>query len=251
MDRKEATEMETEINESGHPGHIPGGPEVARRFRLLLDMFPRADGERWRGAEVEEASGGAVTGSYFSALVKGKFQRPGIVQLSALSDVIGFPFELWRLPTELWDEYLEQNPARGSFRTAAPGRPVPRVPQGAELANLVEKLFAWGPYTEKEVAVRSRGRLTAGQIERMRSGGQAEAPPELQLITLSHVFGVPYTYWYGRDGGDEHPYPPEDFDALDASEYELVGVCRTLSHQHREAVMSLVQRLAAGTGVTA
>ena len=235
--------------------HVPGGPEVARRFRLLLDMFPRADGERWRGAEVEEASGGVVTGSYFSALIKGKFQRPGLIQLSALADVIGFPFELWRLPTELWEEYLEQNPARGSFRTVAPGRPVPRVPQGAELAALVEELFARGPYTEKEVAIRSHGRLTVGQIEQMRSGEQTEAPPELQLITLSHIFGVPYTYWYGR-GSKEHPYPaesypPEDFDALDAAEYELVGVCRTLSHQHREAVMTLVQRLATGTGATA
>ena len=245
-----------EMKENEHSGHVPGGPEVAQRFSLLLDMFPRADGERWRGAEVEAASGGAVTGSYFSALIKGKFQRPGLVQLSALSDVIGFPFELWRLPKELWGEYLEQNPARGSFRTAAPGRPVPRVPCGAELANLVEKLFAEGSYTEKEAVLRGRGRLTVEQLERMRSGEQVEAPSELQLITLSHIFGVPYTYWYGQDSEDGRPYSTEsysskDFESLGCAEHELVGVYRGLSHQHQEAVMTLVQHLGVGSGATA
>lgn len=244
-------------------GVVPGGLEVARRHRLLVERFPRADGDPWRGTEVDAASGGLCTGSYFSALGKGKLRQPGFPQLSAIADVLGFPVELWGLPPELWDEYLAQHPPRGGFRSVAPGHPVPRVPAGEELAGLLNGLFeerpnpATGePFTEDEVAMRSGGRLTAGQIAWMRSGNQQDPPPELWLVTISNIFDVPYSYWSsgssgaglegeaggGEAGGDRAPAP------LDTVEVGLLGAVRTLPRTDREAVLSLVRRLAAAGG---
>ncbi len=111
-ERREIAEvelMQKQINEktdgrANENGHAPSGPEVARRFNLLLAKFLRADGEPWTGAEIEGATDHRVTSSYVSALKHGKFKRPGILQLELIAEVMGFPFELWRVEPELWDE---------------------------------------------------------------------------------------------------------------------------------------------------
>ena len=187
-------------------GQLPGGSEAGRKFNLLLESFLRADGEPWTGSEIEEATGHEVTGSYVSALKAGKFKRPGIKYLGLIADVVGFPFELWRLEPEFWDEYLEAHPPRGSIRSLPPSQSVPRVPCGQVLASLVGRLFAKGrnpatgePYTEEGVARRSRGRLTAEEVRRMRSGEQVGPPPEIKLIALADAFGVPPRYWHEED----------------------------------------------------
>ena len=82
---------------------LPSGEEIAWRFNFLLDRFPRADGEPWRGAEIEAASGRRVTSAYISALRKGKFQSPGIAHLRSISETMGFPFELWYVDPGEWD----------------------------------------------------------------------------------------------------------------------------------------------------
>lgn len=84
--------------------------KMARIFGLLLERFVRGDGEPWRAVEIEAATGGEVTSSYVSALRKGKFKRPGIRQLELISEVMGFPFELWRVEPELWDSILGGHP---------------------------------------------------------------------------------------------------------------------------------------------
>ena len=214
---------------------LPEGSEVARRFNLLLEKFPRADGEPWTGVEVEEATSHMVTGSYFSALKVGKLKRPGIRYLGLIADVMGFPFELWRIEPELWDEYLLENPARGGFRSPRPRQPVPRVPAGEELARLVNALFerkparTGEPYAEEEVARRSRDRVSVGEIRLMRSGGQIGPPPEIKLLGISDVFGEPPWYWYvpSRPGWitDELKTTPRDPDRLstDITEANLEG----------------------------
>lgn len=193
------------IVERANGGELTG-KEVAERFDLLLQTFLRADGEPWKNAEIEEATGGRVTSSYVSALRGGKFKRPGIKQLEDIAAVVGFPFELWRTEPEFWDEVLEKHPPRGSIRSLPPSQSVPRVPCGETLAGLVGRLFArkrnpatGETYTEEEVAAKSRGRLTAEEVRRMRSGGQVGPPPEIELIALADVFGVSPRYWHEED----------------------------------------------------
>lgn len=198
---------------SGGPSAgLPNGEEVAKRFVLLLEKFPRGDGEPWRPVEIEEATGHQVSGSYVVALKKGKFKRPGLKQLSLIADVVGFPFELWRTEPEFWDEELKKHKVRGGLRGPAqvPGgarTPLRRVPAGEDLGRLVDDLFrnkknpaTDEPYTEEGVAARSRGRLTAEEIRLMRRGEQEEPPPELKLVALSDIFDVPTSYWFSAGG---------------------------------------------------
>lgn len=44
---------------------------VSQRFERLLDAHRRSDGSRWTGQQLDEATGGVVTRSYFTNLRKG------------------------------------------------------------------------------------------------------------------------------------------------------------------------------------
>ena len=211
----------------------PDPREYARKLEMLLERFPRTDGEKWRGHEIEDATDYMVTSSYFSALKEGKFKRPGIRQLSLIANVVGFPFDLWRMEPELWDEYLAVHPSRGGFRSPLPGQPVPQVPCGGQLASLVENLFAnkhnlvtGNPFTEEEVARWSRGRISTEEIRVMRGGAQIGPPPEIKLLGISDVFGEPPWYWYmpsrARWITDEMDATPPDPDRLSTDITEAI-----------------------------
>ena len=214
--KNDENEVREDVAEQGsrrRTSKLPDGQEIARRFELLLKKFPRGDGEPWRAVEIEEATGGEVTSAYLSALRKGKFKRPGLTQLSNIADIMGFPFELWRIEPEFWDEEINKRRVRGSLRDrmeVPEGTPelLRQVPTGAALAELVGDLFlnkqnpsTGEPYTEEEVAARSRKRLRADEIRTMRQGNQEEPPSELKLLALCDVFDVPPAYWYS--GGEE------------------------------------------------
>ena len=222
---------------------LPSGKEVGGRVDLLLHRFVRADGEPWRPVEIEEATGGQVTSSYVSALTRGKFRRPGIKQLSLIADVMGFPFELWRMEPELWDEELKKHKTRGGFRAPSRGgQPVPRVPCGDELAGLVDALFAHQPdpatgepYTEEGVAMRSRGRLSAEEVRLFRAGEQLGPPPEIKLLALADVFDVAASYWYA----------PQDSTAGDEvrTSEAILEACGDLTGAELEAVLAFARHV--------
>lgn len=229
---------------------LPPGSEVAKRFVLLLEKFPRGDGEPWRPVEIEEATGHQVSGSYVVALKKGKFKRPGLKQLSLIADVVGFPFEPWRTEPEFWDEELKKHKVRGSLRgplsfpegTAVPLR---RVPAGENLGRLVDDLFRNGknpatgePYTEEEVAARSRGRLSANEVRQMRRGEREEPPPELKLVAFSDVFDAPLSHWWSLECGAQPTichFSPTD--------QEVVEAYRSLTIQDREVILAMMRHL--------
>jgi hypothetical protein len=50
---------------------------VARRFALFLDTYRRPDGSLWTGPQLDEATGGVVSRSYFVNLWKGRIENPG------------------------------------------------------------------------------------------------------------------------------------------------------------------------------
>jgi hypothetical protein len=47
---------------------------VAQKFEHLLDKYRHADGHKWTGAELDEATGGVVTHSYVTNLRKGRIE---------------------------------------------------------------------------------------------------------------------------------------------------------------------------------
>jgi len=67
-------------------------------------------GSRWTGQQLDEATGGVVTRSYFTNLRIGRIENPGYEKMAAMAKAMGFPPEAWfeksvgRAPTGLADD---------------------------------------------------------------------------------------------------------------------------------------------------
>jgi len=83
---------------------------AAQRFERLLDAYRRPDGSRWTGQQLDEATSGVVTRSYFTNLRKGRIENPGHEKMLTIAKAMGFPPEAW----------FEDVPASGE-RAAAEG----------------------------------------------------------------------------------------------------------------------------------
>lgn len=68
---------------------------ISEKFEHLLEAYRHPDGRKWTGAELEEATGGAVPRAYVSNLRKGRIESPGYEKLRAIAEALGFPPELW------------------------------------------------------------------------------------------------------------------------------------------------------------
>ena len=68
---------------------------VAQKFETLLERYRRPDGRRWRGQEIDEATGGVVTRSYVTNLRKGRIENPGYEKMRAIAKAMGFAPEVW------------------------------------------------------------------------------------------------------------------------------------------------------------
>jgi transcriptional regulator with XRE-family HTH domain len=158
---------------------------IARRFEQFLDTYRRPDGSRWSGQQLDEATGGVVTRSYFTNLRKGRIENPGYEKMRAIAKVMGFPPEAW----------FEDAPGDGM--QAAPT-------EGQDLAARVGHLFGpivhprmGGPYTNAEVARMSAGGLTEEEVEGIRSGRLLD-PSVKQVAVLAAAFGVEPSYLVDR-----------------------------------------------------
>lgn len=132
----------------------------SEKYRLLLARFPRADGDQWRAVEICEATGGLVSQAYASALAKGRpKKRADREKLGYIADVMGFPLRLWDLEPEEWDDYLQENPARGSIRSLH-GRELPRLPKLSECgqgqASYLNQIIAVLEHPGVQVTYRGR-----------------------------------------------------------------------------------------------
>jgi hypothetical protein len=58
---------------------------IAQKCELLLDTYRHADGRRWSGQEIDEATGGIVPRSYVTNLRKGRIENPGYEKMRALA----------------------------------------------------------------------------------------------------------------------------------------------------------------------
>ena len=68
---------------------------ISQKFEHLLDAHRRTDGSRWTGQQLDEATGGVVTRSYFTNLRKGRIKSPGHEKMAAIAKAMGFPPAAW------------------------------------------------------------------------------------------------------------------------------------------------------------
>src|SRR5918994_6977019 len=68
---------------------------IAQRFEQLLDAYRQPDGSRWTGQQLDEATDGLVTRSYFVNLRKGRIRSPGHEKMAAIARAMGFPPGAW------------------------------------------------------------------------------------------------------------------------------------------------------------
>ena len=68
---------------------------VAQKFEHLLDTYRHADGHKWTGAQLGDATGGVVTHSYVTNLRKGRIENPGYEKMRAIAKAMCFPPEVW------------------------------------------------------------------------------------------------------------------------------------------------------------
>jgi len=68
---------------------------ISQRFEQLPDAYRHPDGSRWTGQQLDEATDGLVTRSYFTNLRKGRIRSPGHEKMAAIAKAMGFPPEAW------------------------------------------------------------------------------------------------------------------------------------------------------------
>lgn len=208
------------------------GARYSQRFKQLLREYPKDDGDQWRGVEIERATNGFVTGSYVTAMKKGRITRPGLDKLRAIAEVMGFPFEAW----------LGSDEPRRSMSD----RPDAGEDSFADLVNYLFDAIRDGqtgePYSNRQVAEMSRGRLSEPAIEQMRTGDNPN-PSRSELLALCDVFDVEFSYW---DLRKERP-PLMNADTIrglrDASSYAILHKSLELPSDDKDLIMTMMEEL--------
>jgi len=159
---------------------------VAQKFEHLLETYCRADGHRWTGQQLDEATGGVVTRSCVTNLRKGRIANPGYEKMRALAKAMGFPPEVW------FEEDLGDR------------RPTIRGAESRSLTGRLEHLFevvrnpkTGEPYTNAEVARMTLGDLSEEDVAKIRTGAVSD-PTVGQVAALASVFGVEPSYLLDR-----------------------------------------------------
>jgi transcriptional regulator with XRE-family HTH domain len=204
-----------------------GDLHIARRFERFLETYRRPDGRRWTGQQLDEATGGVVTRSFFTNLRKGRIENPGYEKMAAIAKAMGFPPEAW----------FDVTP--GGVTRPTPGG-------GLDIAGRVEHLFdavrnpsAGEPYTNPEVARMTLGDLSEEDVEGIRAGAIGD-PTVGQVAALAGAFGVEPSYLL--DWG-EPPLDGKLVEALwDDTVREATREILRLSERERRLVLGIVRQ---------
>jgi hypothetical protein len=201
---------------------------IAQKFEALLEMYPRPDGRKWSGQEIDEATGGVVTRSYVTNLRKGRIENPGYEKMRAIAKAMGFAPEVW------FEEGLTD------------GRPRGLAEESGGLTGRVQHLFdvvgnpkTGEPYTNAEVARMTLGDLSEEDVEGIRTGSIPD-PTVGQVAALAAVFGVEPSYLLDRGS------PPLDGELVQALRDEAVREATLeisrLSERERRLVLGIVRQ---------
>jgi transcriptional regulator with XRE-family HTH domain len=207
---------------------------IAQKFERFLETYHRADGRRWGGQDLHDATGGVVTRSYVSNLRKGRIENPGYEKLAAIAKAMGFPPELWFEEGTEIDQRVR----------------VVELPDDRQnLSDRLNRLFATiknertgEPYTDAEVARMSLGDLTEEEVVGI-STGRIGNPTVAQVLALSEVFGVDPSYFLDR--GKKPPLLDEEaLRALgDQRSRLLLHKSLGLSDGEKDMLISIIEHL--------
>jgi transcriptional regulator with XRE-family HTH domain len=200
---------------------------IAQKFEALLEMYPRPDGHRWSGKEIDDATAGVVSRSYVTNLRKGRIDNPGYEKMRAIAKAMGFEPEVW-------------------FKEGV-GR-APSAPSGDRrgIAGRVEHLFdavrnpkTGQRYTNAEVARMTLGDLSEEDVAGFRTGTLGD-PTVGQVAALAGVFGVEPSYLLDRG---EAPFDAELVEGLrDEAVREAVREILRLPERERGLVLGIVRQ---------
>ena len=213
---------------------------ISRRFEALLEAYRRADGRRWSGQGLHDATAGVVTRSYVTNLRKGRIQNPGYEKLSAIANAMGFPPELW----------FEGDADRTDLALAGSAE------EGRDLAAKLNRLFEAIPnpktgehYTDGEVARMSLGGLTGRdgglteeEVRKLRSG-EIPNPSVNQVVALADVFGVRPSYFVDRLEEGSVLLDREVMGALeDDTTNAILHKSMRLPKRQRDMILAIIQQ---------
>jgi transcriptional regulator with XRE-family HTH domain len=204
---------------------------LAQKFEHLVDTYRHADGRKWTGAELNDATGGVVTRSYVTNLRKGRIENPGYEKLAAMAKAMGFAPEVW------FDERLGE----GSFATTR------QAADARGLSGRLEHLFevvrnpkTGEPYSSAEVARMTLGDLSQEDVERIRTGAVSD-PTVSQVAALASVFGVEPSYLFDRE--EPSLLDEELVKALrDADVRDITRESSRLPDKERQLVLGIVRQ---------
>jgi transcriptional regulator with XRE-family HTH domain len=202
---------------------------VAQKFETLLEKYRHPDGRRWRGQEIDEATGGVVTRSYVTNLRKGRIENPGYEKMRAIAKAMGFAPEVW------FDERLGE------------GRSIGQAEESRGVASRLEHVLevvrnpkTGEPFTNAEVARMTLGDLSEEDVERIRTGAIGD-PTVGQVTALASVFGVEPSYLSNRE--EPSLLDEELVQALrDADVRDITRESSRLPDRERQLVLGIVRQ---------
>ena len=210
--------------------------KYAEMFRTLLEAYPLEDGTKWTGPKMERATGGLVNSAYFSNLLGGRINQPGLDKLKAIAEVMGFPAQLWLEDPETWG-------------VSGPEESIRFTSTSVSLAELLNYLFdsitdeqTGETFTSADIAHRTSGKITDSQVQQMRDG-HLESPKIETVLALSEAFGVDFSYWFRRSNGK----PLVDDHVIQALQNEdsrlILARSSELSKDQKDMLLVLMEQL--------
>jgi len=200
---------------------------ISQKFEHLLDAHRRPDGSRWTGQQLDEATGGVVTRSYFTNLRKGRIENPGYEKMKAIAKAMGFPPEAW------FEEGVGRTPSVPAYEVRSLAGSV------EHLIDAVRNPKTGEQYTNAEVARMTLGHLSEEDVKGIRSGANGD-PTVSQVTALANVFGVEPSYLLDRGS------PPLDGELVQALRDEAVREATLeisrLPKRERRLVLGIVRQ---------
>lgn len=196
--------------------------DFGKRFVYFQDRYRKPDGRKYKHKDIERATDGYVTGDYITHLKQGRYENPSYDRLRAISEVMGFPPELW---------YQPEADANGVGTTLKD-----------KLKFLIDaqpELGTGDETTEEEISRLTFGRVPAERLT-MALNGEVNELQASEYFALSGVFGVDVSFWYREEPALDNLSPESIVSLRDP---EAQGVLNKFHQIERAEDRSFIQEL--------